>query len=353
MKRYLIVLMAALSVLFACDKLDQLGKDAKQDQETESGQQQEGGDQQGQEGGEQQSQEGGDQQGQEPEVGKYVATVSITYVENVNTDASIGSRSASLRYDNLNRVSAITSNGNTTQFDYSQTGKIVVTTADGRAYEAPLGQDGLVDRISMGESSSLSLQRTGSFIDKVTSTYQRDGEEVSGSNQYLRTDNKLTAITIEDGTRYELPAYRFNFKHPNINIDLNWANYSMVTDDGPLALMWLGMGGKLADYLVEIPLFSYKASMSVPAPGGQEPGTYHKEFTIGRLGNVSDMHVENDADGFPLSITYDWDVDEYKVSYDYEVYENGGWNLISGNEDPVKTGKKLGTNNVILAVTYK
>ena len=164
--------------------------------------------------------------------------------------------------------------------------------------------------------------------------------------------------------------YRFNYDSPAINFDLNWF---VLTGSVSYAPMWLGYCGKLSDKLFERPVFSYKLERSYSIPPEDLPeGTYHYEEKYNHYtGNISNMSIANDNDGYPTGITYSVDIEEYVYSYDYVVdidtvylgpgTKGGDENIrtythsrrIEGTERNESTGRIVGTNDIVYSFEYK
>ena len=251
-----------------------------------------------------------------PTTTRYVKTISMQYKENVQANARIHCNFSKLAYDSKNRVVSVTDDsGDIQTFDYSHSGKILFKAGD-NTETATLGADGLVDQFSVTEDRgsgniqlfSYTFKRSGGYISKVISRNESGGNEVEMSLAY--TEGKLISVVLPE-ERADL-TYKFNYALPAINVDLN--AYMFASGGQYVSPMWLGYCGKLGDYLMEYPMFSY--ATSGPSSG------------LPDLSGVSNIVVQRDSDGYFTTITYYLDV----------VYKS--------------TQEKVGTNEVIYTITY-
>ena len=287
---------------------------------------------------------------------RYVKTISMQYKENVSANANINNVSYTLGYDNKKRVNSLAfANGTIVSFDYSHPGQILGTSGGNTILQASIGADDLVDQFVYEETQAgsvvamtFSFQRRDGTIVKMTGSAEGSSDQTVDLEY---ADGKFIAFTMPDGSKVNCPAYRFNFALPAININLN--AFMWVGTDGALAApLWFGYCGRMGDYLMEWPMLSYQAYASAgPSKPNQEDGTYHGEEYYGQLGDISDLKVEKDTDGCFTKITYYWEVDQWKYSYDY-VVENGHWNIVRGSEKREPTGTKLGDNQIIYSISY-
>ena len=251
-----------------------------------------------------------------PTTKRYVKTISMQYKENVQANARVHGNFCKLAYDSKNRVVSVTDDsGDIQTFDYSHSGKILFKAGD-NTETATLGADGLVDQFSVTEDRgsgniqlfSYTFKRSGGYISKVISRNESGGNEVEMSLAY--TEGKLISVVLPE-ERADL-TYKFNYALPAINVDLN--AYMFASGGQYVSPMWLGYCGKLGDYLMEYPMFSY--ATSGPSSG------------LPDLSGVSNIVVQRDSDGYFTTITYYLDV----------VYKS--------------TQEKVGTNEVIYTITY-
>lgn len=292
-----------------------------------------------------------------PQAMAYVKTIGMRYVENVKANARISDLSYTLSYDSKKRVSAIVYSDNTFTNDYSQPGYIIGKAGD-YTFTYTLGQDGFVDKIALPtvyhNGTVMMYAMTYSFvrsnegnIAKITGHYVEANypDEVM-TLEY--TDRKITAM-IMNGNRYDCPAYKNNHALPNINVNLN--AFLWTGNEPYINAMWLGYCGNMGNYLLETPMMSYAVSSSpYEQPGPDAPdGTYHYETKYAQMGACTGMKVEKDNHGCFTKITYDFEVEEWKESYDYIVSEGHG---DYSNEKREKTGQILGTNQIVYSITY-
>lgn len=295
---------------------------------------------------------------------KYVSKLSRTYVENYDANAAIESFTFTFRYDNQNRVSAISSNDGTVKLDYSQSGSILLKSEENDTLSLfQLGNNGYTNTIKFpGSSEKVAVEYDGEYISRFASG-PVSGEPEYFSYDYVHANGVLTHM-IFNGYDFELP-YRYNYLNPAINVDVDWL---IFTGGGvETAPMWLGYCGKISDRLFEFPITFYQHSSMNGSSTDKEPGTYHYEHKYYSLaitggGNVT---ITNDSDGCPLSITYSLNVEEYIHSYDYvvevdtiaikdgEAITHRIEHMVSGTKRDEPTGNIVGTNDIVYSFEYK
>ena len=296
-----------------------------------------------------------------PVIKKDVSKISVRYIELYSSDREISPFDLNFNYDNRNRVISMTTDDGVIKLDYSVNGSIIVRTPhDTATYN--LDTNGYVSAV------------TGLGQNDVSLTFERDGDYISAMNPMLvfsHENGVLTSMTQSGVGDIEM-TYRFNYDTPAINFDLNWFAFMGYESCAP---MWLGYCGKLSDKLLEDPSFtySYSSRMISPPINHDAEGTYHYEEKYNHYtGNVSNMSVVNDKNGYPSRLTYSMEIEEYVFSYDYvfdidTVFFDGPGtkgkeenyqlrphsNVIRGTEKDESTGRIVGTNDIVYSFEYK
>lgn len=243
-----------------------------------------------------------------PTTTRYVKTIAMQYKENIKANARIKGSSFTIAYDSKKRVRSVTaSDGIVQTYEYSNGRQILLKIGD-YVQTVTIGSDGLVDQLSATEpygnivAMTYHFQRSDGVISKIIG-------DTSISLGY--SNGKLVTITYT-GENLNVP-YKYNHRLPAINLELN--AYLFATGEQLISPMWLGYCGKMGDYLMEYPMFSYAIEAN--------PDTSNLPL----LGDISNVEVEKDSGGYFTKITYYWDVVN-------------------------KSGTKVGTNEVIYTITY-
>lgn len=286
---------------------------------------------------------------------KYVKTITITTVYGLQYSPGVSSIKLDFKYDNQNRVVKYTKTYLERQNEYTideidyaaKEGAILVTswyspTKKGDPLELTLGPDGLVSNIAGiydVEHENGYMKSMGSSNEGLSCEYDKDWALVL----YKESGRKDSAFS------YKKKISAFDF----INIDLNWLIIGGFPSGVLSPVLW-GAFGKAGSLLLE----QYPWNYNVPIPSSSEdqldktPGHHTAETFFSNIGDTADMSVLYDNDGYPTQLTYTVNVDEYKHSSYYDVDADGNINWGQDTEENIKTGKVLGTNDIVISITY-
>ena len=312
---------------------------------------------------------------------KNVSKLEMTYVENYYTGDFGSSYGLTLSYDKQNRVSEVSSEDGSVKLDYSKSGYILVKSESNDTLVKYLLDNSGYAKTIITKSTRVNVERNGDYISKMESG-PASGEPEPG-HYYMSYgfvhDNGVLTHLIGNGTQVELP-YRYNYLNPVINVDLDWFIFS----GGQLEYvpMWLGYCGKLNDRLFEFASMYYKKTTY----SGVDPnflhvlaqdkpnGTYHYEHKYyvleHDLSTDNNITIVNDSEGYPITITYSLNVEEFAHSFDYVVEDdtvdyyndkdgvvghviNYHCDMVSGTEKDGPTGNVVGTNDIVYSFEYK
>ena len=292
---------------------------------------------------------------------RYVRTIMLSCVQNVQNSPSLGNLKVDLEYDGLNRVVKYTKTNLARPNDYTideidyttKEGSIFVTswyspTKKGQPMELTLGADGLVSILNLADSYNYPVVRENGYVtsmglppnEGMTFEYDDDWALV----RYKEPGKDALTFTYNE----KIPMFDF------INIDLNWALLTGFPT-GLTSVVILGAFGRVGSLLLEQYPWSYNVSFSVELGDISDytPGRHEVTSFYSNLGDTADMSVQYDNDGYPIQLKYSLNVDEYKYSCYYNVDSNGIVSKDTTSEDNIKTGNILGTNDIVLDITYR
>jgi len=290
---------------------------------------------------------------------KYVKNISLSCVQNVPNSPTVGRRALAFEYDDLNRVVKYTNTYLDAPNDYTideidyttKDGSIFVTswyspTKKGNPMELTLGTDGLVSIINLADTYNYPVVRENGYVtsmglppnEGMTFEYDADWALV----KYKEPARNDLSFTYDK----KIPAFDF------INIDLNWALLGGFPTGLTSVVLW-GAFGRAGSLLLEQYPLGYSFTPPQEPVSDKTPGRYQYVTFYNALGDTVDMSVQYDNDGYPTQLKYTVNVDEYKYSYYYDVDADGNASRVSGSEENIKTGNVLGTNVIVIGITYR
>lgn len=286
----------------------------------------------------------------------------ITYTQEFYSGGYSYSATFDLQYDGANRITSLQSNTPYQgSFDYSEIGTIAAhwDYLDSTGYQDSgdldysLNGNGMVVEVG-AEGESFGFSYEGKYAKSLHCKYVRqdNGETVEYDAVKLERNSEGKLVYIDQDGHQSNLSYKYNYKHPRINLDLNWFIISAATS-GPLSVVWMGLCGRVADYLLETPypVSNTKEYNMRPGLDHSTPSPYHFSTVYSARGEVNEMYVSPESD-YPTSIIYLVNQEEFLYECDYE-YKDGSWELVPGSVRETPTGNILGKDKVTISIVYR